>query len=206
MRVVPGAKRAEIGDALLGACVTDCRPALSKCLGNQALEQLNRRLLADSTGRIAVLPGGVRASTHLPGGILLISRTLVEDFDAPDVAAGYILAEDLRQQAQDPLRPLLTHAGFVETLKLYTTGALSNGALESYAEALLTATRPAPDTDMLLERFRAAGISSAPYAFGLDPSGETTLALIEADPFPDGPPRPVLPDAAWVSLQSICGP
>ena len=37
----------------------------------------------------------------------------------------------------------------------------------------------------------------------LDASGETTLALIEADPFTTTP-KPVLGDGDWVALQGIC--
>ena len=47
---------------------------------------------------------------------------------------------------------------------------------------------------------------SSPYAYSRDPSGETALPLIEADPYRDRPPeRPVLDDTDWVALQGICG-
>lgn len=45
---------------------------------------------------------------------------------------------------------------------------------------------------------------STPYARALDPSGETVLALIEADPFAKEAPRPLMPDGDWISLQAIC--
>jgi len=56
----------------------------------------------------------------------------------------------------------------------------------------------------LLARFRAAEVPSSPYAYALDPTGETVLALIEADPWPKGPPRAVLTDEDWLRLQDIC--
>ena len=58
--------------------------------------------------------------------------------------------------------------------------------------------------DTLLEAFSAQGVKSTPYAYALDASGETTLELIEADPFVTSP-RPVLSDGDWVALQGICG-
>lgn len=57
----------------------------------------------------------------------------------------------------------------------------------------------------LLALFRNAGVPSRPYALARDLSGETVLPLIEADPFPDGAPEPVLRDGDWLRLQSICG-
>ena len=56
----------------------------------------------------------------------------------------------------------------------------------------------------LLDRFRNAGVPSSPYAYALDPTGESVLGLIEADPWPKGPPSPVLSDEDWLHLQDIC--
>ena len=61
------------------------------------------------------------------------------------------------------------------------------------------------DKEALLAEFAKVGVSSTPYAFSLDPSGETVLGLIEADPFKGAPaPEPVLADADWIALQTIC--
>ena len=62
-----------------------------------------------------------------------------------------------------------------------------------------------PD-EPLLERFAAAGVSSTPYAYALDITGESTLRLIEGDPMrSEGARKPVLDDGDWVALQGICG-
>jgi len=58
--------------------------------------------------------------------------------------------------------------------------------------------------DALLAQFEAAGVPSAPYAYALDPSGETVLSLIEADPFSGRTPTPILADGDWIGLQNIC--
>ncbi|MGL6209684.1 MAG: hypothetical protein ACRC14_07645, partial [Paracoccaceae bacterium] len=121
-----------------------------------------------------------------------------------ETAAGYAIAQAAGGATLDPMVPLLTHAGLPATLTLLTTGALPQGALQGYAEVLLARAPSDPPTDALLARFRAAEVSSRAYAYSRDPSGETTLPLIEADPFRDGSPRPVLADGDWISLQAIC--
>ena len=56
----------------------------------------------------------------------------------------------------------------------------------------------------MLARFRTAGLSTTPYAYAIDPTGESTIALIEADPLAGLVPEPLMPDGDWVSLQDIC--
>ena len=64
---------------------------------------------------------------------------------------------------------------------------------------------PAVAPEVLLSAFRAANLSSTPYAYMTDPSGESVLPLIEADPFKGKPaPVAVLKDAQWHALKAIC--
>ncbi len=67
-------------------------------------------------------------------------------------------------------------------------------------------TRPLEevDTDALIALFAKAELSSTPYAYAKDVSGEATLPLIEADPAPRSGDNLVLSDADWLRLQSIC--
>ncbi len=140
-----------------------------------------------------VLPGGPEQAVHLPGGILLLNRALVEDYEEPDVAAGFLLAEALR-------RDLLG-----ATLRLLTSGQLPDAALDGYAQSLITQP-PAPlPTDQLVARFAKAGLRASPYAYALDQTGERTLSLIEADPVPVANAQPLIDDGSWISLQGICG-
>jgi hypothetical protein len=60
------------------------------------------------------------------------------------------------------------------------------------------------DTEHLLTRFAEAGVASTPYARAVDPSGESVLRLIEADPFAQEAAPPLLKDGDWISLQAIC--
>lgn len=200
--VVPAAKRADIGTALLGRIETLTGPACADPAGLDALQKLRARL---GTGPVFVLPGTVGTSLHLPGGLILIDRALVEDYEAPDVAAGYILAEKTQAQTVDPLRDLLTVSGGLSSFQLLTTGDLQDITLDAYAHTLLTAERDTVGSDTLLAAFAERSVRSTPYAYARDISGETVLKLIEADPMAELPAVPLLSDADWLRLQSICG-
>lgn len=201
LSVVPPVKRAEIGEALLSRIA---RVGGAPCRAPGTETAL--RTLAARTGvaRITVLPGGVSETLLLPGGTMLLNRTLVEDHEDPHVAAGFILAELARQDETQALSNLLEHAGLRGTASLLTTGALSDAALDAYAEAALAQVRPTPDQSAVLARFEAARLPVTPYAYARDISGETTLSLIEADPLAGTPTDPVMKDGDWLRLQAIC--
>ena len=203
--VVPEPTRAEIGGQVFRAIGRVSGAPCRSPRGDRALARLHTRLLAPEKGGLLVLRGGIRDTVALPGGLILMNRALVEDYESPDVAAGYILAEATRAAERDPLLRLLEEAGLIATIRLLTTGALPEATLDAHAEALVAAPeRPAPQGP-LLERFEAAKVSSTPYAYARDVSGESTLGLIEADPMRGGGAEPVLADADWVALQGICG-
>jgi hypothetical protein len=202
--MVPDSKRAEIGRMALADETRVTGLPCAQPLGLSAAGRLSDRVLGAGGGQILFVRDGVRTAAHLPGNIILLSRHLVEDQDGPDAAAGFALAEKLRAETDDPLVPILRHAGLVATFRLLTSGMLPEGSLDGYAETALPAEPVALPDPLLLERFRSAGIASSPYAYALDPSGEAVLGLIEADPFRTGAPPPVLPDGEWISLQAIC--
>ncbi len=203
--VVPPVKRDEIGDALLNRITRVAGQPCSAPEAEESLRALGRRVLGpDRGGDLVVLRGGIAQTAHLPGGRILLNHTLVEDPDDPDVTAGYVLAEAVRAQGSDPLVDLLENAGLFATLKLLTTGELPDTALDAYAEDLLSTARPAVAPARLLPAFAAAELRSSPYAYALDLTGESTLALIEADPRAAEGSRLVLTDAEWVRLQGIC--
>jgi hypothetical protein len=147
---------------------------------------------------------GVTDAIHMPGGVILLSRTLVEDHESPDVVAGYIIAEQVRRAARDPLRHLLESAGTLATLRLLTTSKLPTTTIDAHAKQLLTEDPTPIAIEPLLARFAAQSIPSAPYGYAVDVTGETTLSIIEGDPLAGAAPRPVLPDGSWVRLQTIC--
>ncbi|HBM59096.1 hypothetical protein ACFSDD_15620 [Salipiger marinus] len=204
-RVVPRVKRAEIGEDLLGRITRVAGQPCTAPEGRLPLRHLAQRVLGEArSDALVVLPEGVRDTAHLPGGMILVNAALLEDYEDPDVAAGYILAEALRARHSDPLGDLLRHAGLWSSLKLLTTGRLPDGALQSYAETLLTTPADPVPTEALLDAFAAAELRSSPYAYARDATGESTVALIEADPRAREGSRQVLSDADWLRLQAIC--
>ena len=205
--VVPAVKRAEIGEALLARITRVTGQPCSDAQANPALSRLGTRVLgAGGTNQLRVLRSGVQSTKHLPGGTILMNRALVEDFEEPDVAAGYVLAEQQRMAMLDPLQDLLQTAGLFASFRLLTTGELTPAVLDAYAETLLRKPQADVPDDALLLAFKDVGLRAAPYAYAVDVSGEETLPLIEADPFAgQALPAPVLADADWVRLQGICG-
>lgn len=202
-RVVPEVTRQAVGTQLLNNIQRLSGRPCNNPEGRRALSALSARM-APSFKKIVVLRSGVGQTEHLPGGFLLMNRSLVEDYETPEVPAGFVIAEAMRVDQNDPLARLLHAIGPVSTLRLLTSGQIPEAALKTYAEDLLTARQESLEPQELLARFEAAGVSSSPYAYALDVSGETTLELIEADPSQHGATRPVLSDGDWVSLQNIC--
>lgn len=204
LSVLPDVTRAAVGNRLMERVRRVTGTPCAVPHGVAALDRLGARVFDGDRARLYVVPAGVNGARHLPGRIILIDLALVEDYPEPDVAAGFLLAEAERARVRDPMAALLEHAGIVATAKLLTTGEIEDSVLDAYAEALLLAP-PAPLSDeALLARFEAAGVRSTPYAYALDPTGEATLGLIEADPVPLARSAPLLADADWVSLQGIC--
>ena len=199
--VVPDIKRQEIGEALLGRIERIAGTACDAPDTAPVLAALARRTGARE---IVVLRDGVRDSLHLPGGIVLLNRSLIEDHQDPAVAAGYILMELARAAVTDPLGELLDDGGASASFRLLTTGTLTQKTLDRYGERLLVAPRPDLPDDLALGVFDLASVPSSPYAYARDASGETVLGLIEADPMAGQSPDPVLRDRDWVLLQGIC--
>lgn len=207
LRVVPSVKRAQIGEALEVQMQAVTGPPCRAPAGAAALLRLAKRLPARrGTGTLRVVRAGVDSTAILPGGTILINHALVEDFEEPDVVAGYIVAERMRARAHDPLERLLDHAGLIAAFRLLTTGDPGPDALRRYARYLLADASPEPVADAtLLEGFAAWSVRSTPYAYARDITGKSVLHLIEADPFIATTPRPLLSDADWLRLQGICG-
>jgi hypothetical protein len=203
--VIPTAKRVSIGQTML----TNIRRVAGKpCntpAGQTALERMRRRLLGDVPGRLVVLSSGVAQSKHLPGGIILLNRALIEDYEGPEVAAGYVLIEKLRADRSDPVVELLDFTGLFSALKLLTTGNIAASNLDAYSEDFLTRPDDFVPQDAILAAFKEASVRSSPYAYAVDISGETTIGLIEADPVTPQTAVQVLTDGDWVALQGICG-
>ncbi|TCO72895.1 hypothetical protein [Rhodovulum euryhalinum] len=203
--VVPPQVRAEIGQDLLARVTRVAGQPCARTGGARALDRLAARLLPGQGARVVVLPSGMPRAAHLPGGLILLNRALVEDHEDASAVAGFILAEAARADRTDPLAVLLDTAGVLATFKLLTSGHLPERALEAHARTVLAAPAAPLPEPTLLARFAAAGVPSTPYAYALDVSGEGVLGLIEADPMRGQSAVPLLSDGDWVQLQAICG-
>ncbi|WP_170335312.1 hypothetical protein [Ruegeria arenilitoris] len=200
--VVPEIKRQDIGNTILQRIE---RVSGKACASDDAQGSLDK--LAQRTGvrQIIILPAGVKDSISLPGGTVLLNRSLVEDHEDPAVAAGYIIAERARAEQIDPLDDLLDHTGPSAAFRLLTTGQLTPTIVDTYTEQVLAEPRPEISDEDLLAVFAQAALPSTPYAYARDITGETVLGLIEADPMAGRTLEQVLPDRDWVQLQNICG-
>ena len=204
LRVVPDIKRQDIGLALLSELSVITGKTCRSSLADPALEKVSQRLLGGAD-HIKIMPSGLNSTLSLPGGYVLVSHTIVEDFEDPDVLSGFVMSEKLRMQNIAPLDGVLRHSGIKGTFQLLTTGELPTAQLASYAKELVM-TAPAPvNIDALIDQFKTANIRATPFAYAIDITGETTLPLLEADTLVTAPSEPTLSDGDWIRLQGICG-
>lgn len=201
--VVPLAKRAEIGQLALDDITRLTGAPCTGELGLPALASLAERVFGPSdTPILYVLPEGLSRPSHLPGGVILLPRALVEAGEGPEALAGAALAEGVASQATDPMLSVLDHVGLIATFRLLTTGDLPEGALAGYGEAYLKAAPiPAKAAD-LTAAFEAAQIPVTPYADYLRAQGASVDQL--TDPFKGLIPSPLMSDSDWIALQSVC--
>lgn len=201
LTVVPDITRAEIGQDLLNRITRVSGPACKAAVAQPVLAKLASQT---RVRQLVVLPAGVKNSLALPGNLIVLNRAIIEDFEEPDVAAGFILTERLRATEIEPLADLLSKSGLRASFRLLTTGTLSPETLDDYARTILVSPRPQPSDAAILEMFDDASLRTTPYAYALDITGESTIGLIEADPMSGREVQPVLPDREWLILQSIC--
>lgn len=203
--LLPPAKRLDIGHQLLAEISAIAGRPCGGAAGRTALVRLASRTYGpDNPPQVVVFPSTIPDTLTLPGDIVVASAALAEDYETPEVFAGYLLAERTRSEAADPVETLLRHAGLGVTFRLLTTGDIAAGPIHAHAATLLSNDTMRADEPALLDHFAQAGISSQPYAFAQDVSGESVLGLIEADPLRGQTTEPVLNDGDWVSLQEIC--
>lgn len=201
LRVLPDVNRAAIGRDLLNRVTRVSGPACTSPGAYRALSALATRT---GVSQVIVVQDGVRPSLYLPGGTVLLNRSVVEDYEEPDVAAGYVIAAATRWGEDGVMRAILQPGGVRASISLLTTGDVPAEALDRFLERQAAET-PAPlPPETLLTAFAAADVRSTPYAYAQDISGETTLELIEGDPMINAAPEPIMRDADWLRLQSIC--
>ena len=201
LSVVPPAKRAEIGATLLGHIQRETGASCRDPLGTSALGRLKTRVLGrDAPGQILVLPGELAGPIYLPGGIILLSREMVEEPDDPASVAGHVLVSALSRNAADPLEPMLTEAGFATTFRLLTTGSMPTEIFQAHAVRLLGNAAPLADPEALRAGFEQTRIAPDAWLDAIgNPVGYAALRELAISPTAE-----ILNDGDWVSLQNIC--
>lgn len=203
--MLPPATRSDLGKLALQDLTKLSGSPCTGRDGTAASVALGLRLNPKHPPHVLVVRDALQAPLALPGDLLILPLKLLASADGPDAIAGYILATSGQAAVTDPMQALLEKAGLLATLRLLASGAIAPEALNGYGQSLLT---PPPSTlsdESLLAAFKTVQISAQPYAYALDKSGETTLPLIEADPFPESSQPDVLSNQQWKDLQAICG-
>lgn len=201
-QMVPAPKRAEIGMRALDDVIKLTGAPCSGELGLPALARLSERVFGpENTPLLYVLPEELKRPANLPGGVILLPKSLIEE-DGPDALAGAALAEAALAHHNDPLRPILDHAGIKASFDLLTSGDLPQHALKNYAEVLLRQSpSPVPDAQLVAEFTKAEVPMRAWAQWARNADSERLAAL---DPFIGRLPNPILPDDDWIALQSVC--
>ncbi|CAN0604243.1 unnamed protein product, partial [Ectocarpus sp. 12 AP-2014] len=192
--LVPEATKSTIGTALLGEMERVTGAPCGEPVAAAALATLQARLFPTGDTKLVVVPSAIAETAELPGGAILIGHTLVEDFETPEVLAGFLMAADARQLRDDPLKGLLEAAGLRASVRLLTSAKLPSTALPRMAEWLAAYKPPPVDDTILLARMNAALIDPAPYGYARDISGESTAILIAAS---QTTTPPLLTDGEW---------
>ena len=199
--LVPEAARSSIGATLLREMDRVTGAPCDAPAGERALRRLEERLFPDQATKLVVLPSALTETGHLPGGAIMISHKLVEDYETPEVLAGFLLEEDVRRKQKDPLARLLNGAGLRAALTLLSQGRLPEDTLKRMAEWVVARVPEKVPDDALIARMKVANVPSKPYAFARDIAGEGTRDLIEASVESEAP---ILEDGDWIALQRIC--
>ncbi len=203
--VIPASTRSDIGRVVMADLTRITGQPCTGRRGQQALAKLGPRIFGPGPARrIVVVRRGIETAIHLPGREIVLPESLLAEGDSADIAAGAIVVQGLMADRNDPMIPLLRHAGIAATLRLLTTGALAPGEVAGYAETLVTAPVATVPDAAFLAAFGAAGVPVTPYAEARYPGTPKADALAEGDPFADAAPPPLLADEDWVGLQGIC--
>ncbi|MEM8979098.1 MAG: hypothetical protein AAGD04_06415 [Pseudomonadota bacterium] len=193
--------RSEISDKVLAELAQITGAPCTSFGGQNGLSALSTRL-GTSPGA-SVFANITPDSLSLPDGRIVLSARVVEDVEQAEAAAGYLLAEAARQAQGDPFEPLLRQASLTARAQFLTKAELPQKTLAAYAESLLTQDARPVATDAMLAAFKEKKLLASPYAYAIDPTGETVLDLLESDA--GRVTEPLIQDGQWVALQNICG-
>ncbi len=199
---ITDAKSREIGAKLMPYINQYAGASCRKGETLTSVRKLEDRLIGGGHSTLFISDLGARKSMHLPGGIILANKTLVEDYDGAEILAGYVLMEKALQDESPALHSLFLEAGPIATISFLATGQIKDSVLERFAKDRITGAMSQPNSAVLLELFKSANLPTTAFAKTLPPT-EATKALISGNPV-SGPYEPLLTDPQWLALQSIC--
>ena len=202
--IAPPAAHAQIGARTFEQIEKLTGKACGASSGLIALEKLETRLFPEAQLKLVVLPSALAQTAHLPGGWILISHTIVEDHETPEVLAGFLLGEDLRRNTTEPLVIYLQRAGFKALLGLLTKATIPPEAIQQAAERTIAAAPVPIDMKTLAQNAVAAGFDPLPFGSAYDFSGETAQIMRETMEQAEYQIMPLLSDGDWIALQRIC--
>lgn len=204
-RIVPDATRDAIGRDLARELTRLAGQPCQSPAGTRALRLMGGRLFPGEPVTLAVYPAGVSTALSLPGGIILVPRALVEEYETIDVAAATVTAARLESAGRDPVYDLLDFASPLTSMRLITTGEVPQTSLAAFAEYILKQqSEPMPDDAMLAKKLQESGLLIAPYAEVRELAGGDARGLMVAGETPPEAVRPVLSDSNWIALRQIC--
>lgn len=194
----------EIGQLMVKKISNLTGTPCSTGLGNAALVKLKERLIGSMDHTFLIIPNSSKKVLSLPGNIHLIDKTVVEDYDTPEVAAGFIFSALERVKKDNPFEKLIREAHTSTIIRFLATGKMTDNFLQNYSAKTLVNANRNLDYQNLLELFRNAKVSTSPYSYAIDITGETTSELITGDPYIQKTAPLLISDTMWLSLQSIC--
>ena len=200
LAVVPQSKRAEMGAVILGHLQSTLGQRCTSPRGQQALAAMSDRLFnSTEQAQIVVLPEGLEEAVTLPGNIIVLDKSRVEEAETPEAVAGYALAAFLDASEKDALGPIIDQAGLQPTLQLLTTGDLPPESLEAYAISLADSPQLIELRASIIDGFKSRNVDIAPLFVDLESRGRLVPNQSE-----ETNNAPILSDSQWIALNGIC--
>lgn len=195
-------RAALLGSEMLGKVAERTGPACYSVAGSRALARIAARLSGSGKVALHVFDLGDKPLLRLPGGHLLLGRSLVEDAQSPEELAGWA-ALGLADPDRDPaLRGMFRDGDLWDGLVFLASGNLAERAKEEAVNRMLISSTPvgAPSPLKTAALLGRAQVPMEPLRLGLTREG-VSFALPVLD---EGEVRPLMADQDWVALQQIC--
>ena len=188
--------------------------AISMVDGSECDSRISAVVLGTLTGAVALdtrikvgfAEIGERQSVHLPGGMILLDRSLLGPDSDPELAASFILLEHAASRDRRQFRELIRFAGSWHTMAFLLGREFPARVLHEFAPKILAQSPSLEGSEHLLALFSNAGLSSIPLAeaIGLEsPLGEALSQAEETGAQGSGN-GPIVDMADWNLLREAC--